>query len=326
MTKKRKLVPAAFQGVLRAGEKPLRVATAEEGRRACGSSATRARRRPTASSRDSERTARSHRPRCLSRRPTRSASSGRAREPFAGASALSSFRRRYQPRGRGLTFLLSHVSNPTPEGLFPMYADAVAVAGLNAFESFGRRAVLLVLGRVAEDSSTYRPAVVRRYLDLLRVPLLSGRSRTSRRGAPPGARSRRSGHARACARLTPESARASIPREFFGSKAATSLRRLSLPAGRTELNWSTDQWGLAIWPGLALELHLPTFEFARRRSPMRVVQEGSALSVDAGASAGDVALLTNSIREERRRSVWIAAWRSASATARAPSAAASSSG
>ena len=52
-----------------------------------------------------------------------------------------------------------------------MYADAVAVAGLNAFESFGRRAVLLVLGRSAEDASTYTPAVVRRYLDLLRVPL-----------------------------------------------------------------------------------------------------------------------------------------------------------
>ena len=31
---------------------------------------------------------------------------------------------------------------------------------------------------------------------------------------------------------------------------------------------------------------------------MRVVHEGSALSVEAGASAGDVALLTNSIREE----------------------------
>ena len=31
---------------------------------------------------------------------------------------------------------------------------------------------------------------------------------------------------------------------------------------------------------------------------MRVAQAGSALSVEAGASAGDVALLTNSIREE----------------------------
>ena len=31
---------------------------------------------------------------------------------------------------------------------------------------------------------------------------------------------------------------------------------------------------------------------------MRVVQQGSTLSVEAGASAGDVALLTNSIREE----------------------------
>ncbi len=71
----------------------------------------------------------------------------------------------------GLAFLLSHVANPVPEGLFPMYADAVAVAGLNAFESFGRRAVLLVLGRSAEDASTYKPAVVRRYLGLMRVPL-----------------------------------------------------------------------------------------------------------------------------------------------------------
>jgi len=54
---------------------------------------------------------------------------------------------------------------PVPGG------DAVAVAGLNAFESFARRAVLLVLGRAAEDASTYTPAIVKRYLELLRVPL-----------------------------------------------------------------------------------------------------------------------------------------------------------
>jgi hypothetical protein len=72
----------------------------------------------------------------------------------------------------GLTFLLAHVANPSPEGIFPMYADAVAVAGLNAFESFGRRAVLLVLGKTAEDASTYKPGTVKRYLELLRVPLL----------------------------------------------------------------------------------------------------------------------------------------------------------
>src|SRR4030095_2077606 len=47
----------------------------------------------------------------------------------------------------------------------------VAVAGLNAFESFGRRAVLLVLGPVVADGSNYRPEIVRRYLDLLPGPL-----------------------------------------------------------------------------------------------------------------------------------------------------------
>jgi hypothetical protein len=47
----------------------------------------------------------------------------------------------------------------------------VAVAGLNAFESFGRRAVLLVLGETNEDASTYGAGNVRRYLELLRVPL-----------------------------------------------------------------------------------------------------------------------------------------------------------
>jgi hypothetical protein len=71
----------------------------------------------------------------------------------------------------GLAYLLSHVANPSPSSIFPMYADGVAVAGLNAFESFGRRAVLLVLGETSEDASTYGAGNVRRYLELLRVPL-----------------------------------------------------------------------------------------------------------------------------------------------------------
>lgn len=74
-------------------------------------------------------------------------------------------------RGKSLTFLLGAISNPEPSGLFPMYADAVAVAGLNAYSSFGRRAVVLVLPGSSPDASHYSPGIVRRYLESIRVPL-----------------------------------------------------------------------------------------------------------------------------------------------------------
>lgn len=74
-------------------------------------------------------------------------------------------------RGKSLTFLLGAISNPEPSGLFPMYADAVAVAGLNAYSSFGRRAVVLVLPEASPDASHYSPGLVRRYLESIRVPL-----------------------------------------------------------------------------------------------------------------------------------------------------------
>ena len=166
MTKKRKLKPEAFQGVLRAGEKPLRVATAEEGPASLwivrDESATEAygklsglgagpARAPAALplEKADEVSFLWPRPRAIR---------GSALFPSAGGRpARTGASRSFSP----------HVSNPTPEGLFPMYADAVAVAGLNAFESFGRRAVLLLLGRVAADASSYRPEIVKRYLDLL---------------------------------------------------------------------------------------------------------------------------------------------------------------
>jgi hypothetical protein len=169
MTKKRKLTPDAFQGVLSAGGAPLRVVTAELGPASLwivrDESATETYgklsglgvgpRAPAALplEKGDEVSFLWPRPRALH---------GRALFPSAGGLGREN---------GGLTFLLSHVANPSPEGLFPMYADAVAVAGLNAFESFGRRAVLLLLGRSTEDASTYRPAVVRRYLAMLRVPL-----------------------------------------------------------------------------------------------------------------------------------------------------------
>jgi hypothetical protein len=171
MTKKRKLTPAAFRGVLRArgGGAPLRIVTAEE-----GPASLWIVRDESATETYGKLSGLGEGPRApaalpLSKSdevsflwPRPKAFSGRSLFPSAGGLGRDD---------GGLTFLLAHVANPSPEGLFPMYADAVAVAGLNAFESFGRRAVLLVLGRSSPDASTYRPAVVKRYLDLLRVPL-----------------------------------------------------------------------------------------------------------------------------------------------------------
>lgn len=171
MTKKRKLAPASFQGVLRVrGEdKPLRVVTAEE-----GPASLWIVRDESATETYGKLSGLGEGPRAPAALPLEKADEvsflwprprtmqGRALFPSAGGLGRSD---------GGLTFLLSHVANPSPEGIFPMYADAVAVAGLNAFESFGRRAVLLLLGRTAVDAGTYSPAVVKRYLELLRVPL-----------------------------------------------------------------------------------------------------------------------------------------------------------
>ncbi len=173
MTKKRKLAPAAFQGVLRVGGTPLRIATAEEGPASLwivrDESATEAYGKLSGLGEG---------PRAPAALPLAKADEVSFLWPRARAVRAGSVPTALFPSagglGRadgGLTFLLSHIANASPEGLFPMYADAVAVSGLNAFESFGRRAVLLVLGRSAEDASTYKPAVVRRYLELLRVPL-----------------------------------------------------------------------------------------------------------------------------------------------------------
>jgi hypothetical protein len=51
------------------------------------------------------------------------------------------------------------------------FADAVAVAALNAIKGGRRRAVVLVLGSNQEDTSRYDPTTVRRYLTSVGVPL-----------------------------------------------------------------------------------------------------------------------------------------------------------
>jgi hypothetical protein len=172
MTKKRKLVPASFQGVLRAGDRPLRVVTAEE-----GPASLWIVRDESAIETYGKLSGLGEGPRAPAALPLEKADEvsflwPRPRALNAGVpTALFPSAGGLGRADGGLTFLLSHVANPSPEGIFPMYADAVAVAGLNAFESFGRRAVLLVLGKTTEDASTYRPAAVKRYLQLLRVPL-----------------------------------------------------------------------------------------------------------------------------------------------------------
>jgi hypothetical protein len=86
------------------------------------------------------------------------------RELFAGS-------RFFTGRDQGIHWLLTRVSHPAAPGPDPRFADAAAVAGLHALESCTRRAVLLVLGRKTPDVSRYTPAMVRAYLDRVRVPL-----------------------------------------------------------------------------------------------------------------------------------------------------------
>jgi hypothetical protein len=85
----------------------------------------------------------------------------------------------------GIHWLLTRVSHPIQKVANERFADAVAVAGLQAYAGYTRRAVLLVLGRQVADSSQYPPAAVRAYLEKMRVPLFvwSLESRTADRVA-----------------------------------------------------------------------------------------------------------------------------------------------
>jgi len=71
----------------------------------------------------------------------------------------------------GLRWILTRVDNPVPEPRAPRYADAVAVAGLHAFGTFRRRAVLLVMDANTIDASEVSADRVQRFLESLRVPL-----------------------------------------------------------------------------------------------------------------------------------------------------------
>jgi hypothetical protein len=72
----------------------------------------------------------------------------------------------------GLHWLLTRISHPIPKGGDLRFADAVAVAGIQAYSGYTRRAVVLALGARVDDASRFPPAVVRAYLQRIHVPLL----------------------------------------------------------------------------------------------------------------------------------------------------------
>ena len=80
--------------------------------------------------------------------------------------------REIHAREGGLLYLLARFI-PLDEGKPQQQrlADAVAVAGLQTLNGNHRRAVLLVLSEKPSDASLSDPALVRRYLETIRVPL-----------------------------------------------------------------------------------------------------------------------------------------------------------
>ncbi len=70
----------------------------------------------------------------------------------------------------GVAWLLTRTLKPSPDGP-RQFADAVGVAGLAAYQSGRRRAVILLLDEETPDLSLNSPATISRYLERLGVPL-----------------------------------------------------------------------------------------------------------------------------------------------------------
>jgi len=79
--------------------------------------------------------------------------------------------RDYTAKDGGLLWLLGR-SLPQTDKPAQRLADAVAVAGIQALAGNRPRAVLLVLGYNAKDTSRYDAGAVRHYLESVRVPLI----------------------------------------------------------------------------------------------------------------------------------------------------------
>ncbi|MFN2632963.1 MAG: hypothetical protein ABR610_06055 [Thermoanaerobaculia bacterium] len=89
----------------------------------------------------------------------------------SGAAELFESSHEFRGRDAGMHWLLTRISHPGRPDPARRYADATAVAGLQAVQSCTRRAVLLVLGKNPADASRYSPATVRAYLERIHVPL-----------------------------------------------------------------------------------------------------------------------------------------------------------
>lgn len=79
--------------------------------------------------------------------------------------------REYTSKDGGLLWLLTRFMPDADAPAKQRLADAAAVAGLQALYGSRRRAVLLVLGEKPQDASQSDPALTRRYLESIRVPL-----------------------------------------------------------------------------------------------------------------------------------------------------------
>jgi hypothetical protein len=80
--------------------------------------------------------------------------------------------RDFDARDGGLLWFLARFEPQLKETSAQRLADAVAVAGLHTLSANRRRAVLLVLSQIPTDASSSNPAMVRRYLEAIRVPLV----------------------------------------------------------------------------------------------------------------------------------------------------------
>ncbi|HYB54138.1 MAG TPA: hypothetical protein VEG84_09745 [Thermoanaerobaculia bacterium] len=163
--------PEALKERFQRGDQPLSVAAVEHGpaevvlvRSLSSTEAQRILRRGVLSFSDKTKLAEEDRVRIVWPIAKRVISNGTSNELF-------DLSRDFKGKDTSFRFLLTQVDYPSASLPPPRMADAVAVAGLRACGSYGRRAVVLVLGSDQRDQSLYEAGPVRRYLDRLRVPL-----------------------------------------------------------------------------------------------------------------------------------------------------------
>lgn len=87
------------------------------------------------------------------------------------ANLLFEASRTYPGSKASMLSLLTQIGYPAKNSQPTRFADAVAVAGLQAARDYSPRAVVLVLGPSDKDASRHDPASIRRYLERLHVPL-----------------------------------------------------------------------------------------------------------------------------------------------------------